>query len=679
MTSNLILSRGTAVVSMAPNRGSVHGQTRLTADPSNMRYEKNRLATFSSWPLNAPVPKERLAKAGFFYRGPPFRVECFSCGGTVDDWQFNEQAMLKHQRLYPQCPFVTHRSDNVPLLEGGGGGGSPIPAHDSGYSSSQSPPSSQGSAASTSPRSGFRFPLATGGSATPAAPGAPRSWDAFRLLKSERHRRRTFGAWPVDFISPDDLARAGFFSLNDGDKAQCIFCRGIVGGWELGDVPMTEHSRHFPQCPFVRGCEVGNVPDDGSSDSEGELDDTLRENVQLGGEDEVGYRIDYRTRSVAESSPCSRLTSSHMNVQTPLGSEQTSDLTQLGISEHQAPIHPSYATVESRLRSYQYWPPALAQKPRQLAEAGFFYAGVSDHVKCFHCDGGLRNWVPGDDPWTEHARWFSRCGFLRLVKGEDFIQDVLRHNPPQEAPPEGEQPATADTQVKRRPFSDEEVERMMEDAICKTAVELGVAREAVKRVLKERLESTGLPFTDLSSVLAMAVDHTQATYQPPTSSSAGASGVSGHARATSTLSAASTMSADSGMEDARSQDEEMEEAQSEPTTPQGSEVAMTSQLSNESSQTLTNGSSSGSNSGANTPKLLPGGGSTPVSGQSGSLEEEYIRLKEQKQCKVCMDEDVGVVFLPCGHLITCVNCAPALRDCPLCRQPIRGTVRTYLS
>ena len=46
-------------------------------------------------------------------------------------------------------------------------------------------------------------------------------------------------------------------------------------------------------------------------------------------------------------------------------------------------------------------------------------------------------------------------------------------------------------------------------------MELGVAREAVKRVLKQRLESTGLPFTDLSSVLAMAVDHTQATYQPP--------------------------------------------------------------------------------------------------------------------------------------------------------------------
>ena len=308
MTSNLILNRGAPVVRMAPNRGSLHGQTRLSAELSNMRYEKNRLSTFTSWPLDAPVPKERLAKAGFFYRGAPYRVECFSCGGTVDEWQFNEQAMLKHQRLYPQCPFVTHRSDNVPLLEGGGGG-SPIPAHDSGYSSSQSPPSSQGSsAASTSPRSGFRFPqLATGGSAVPAAPGAPRTWDSFRFLKSERHRRRTFDAWPLDFISPDELARAGFFSLNDGDKAQCIFCRGIVGGWELGDVPMTEHSRHFPQCPFVRGCEVGNVPDDGtSSDSGGELDDTLREPVPQFGHDEVGYRIDYRTRSVAES--CEYLT-----------------------------------------------------------------------------------------------------------------------------------------------------------------------------------------------------------------------------------------------------------------------------------------------------------------------------------------------------------------------------------
>ncbi|KAF5901533.1 lck-interacting transmembrane adapter 1 isoform X1, partial [Clarias magur] len=35
-------------------------------------------------------------------------------------------------------------------------------------------------------------------------------------------------------------------------------------------------------------------------------------------------------------------------------------------------------------------------------------AGQSDNVKCFFCDGNLRNWEPGDDPWQEHAKWFPR-------------------------------------------------------------------------------------------------------------------------------------------------------------------------------------------------------------------------------------------------------------------------------
>ena len=43
------------------------------------------------------------------------------------------------------------------------------------------------------------------------------------------------------------------------------------------------------------------------------------------------------------------------------------------------------------------------------------------------------------------------------------------------------------------------------------------------------------------------------------------------------------------------------------------------------------------------------------------LIDENTRLKEQKTCKVCMDAEVGVVFLPCGHLVVCVDCAPSLK------------------
>ncbi|KAH9510064.1 hypothetical protein Btru_043410 [Bulinus truncatus] len=53
-------------------------------------------------------------------------------------------------------------------------------------------------------------------------------------------------------------------------------------------------------------------------------------------------------------------------------------------------------------------------------------------------------------------------------------------------------------------------------------------------------------------------------------------------------------------------------------------------------------------------------------------------LREQLRCKICMDKDVEVVFLPCGHLVSCAECAGALNDCPVCRKPLKGTVRAFI-
>ncbi|XP_045198939.2 baculoviral IAP repeat-containing protein 7-A-like [Mercenaria mercenaria] len=60
-----------------------------------------------------------------------------------------------------------------------------------------------------------------------------------------------------------------------------------------------------------------------------------------------------------------------------------------------------------------------------------------------------------------------------------------------------------------------------------------------------------------------------------------------------------------------------------------------------------------------------------------SLKEENQHLKEQMMCKICMDKDANIVFLPCGHLVSCVECAHALRKCAVCRTVIQGTVRAY--
>ncbi|XP_052080097.1 baculoviral IAP repeat-containing protein 7-like isoform X2 [Mytilus californianus] len=61
-----------------------------------------------------------------------------------------------------------------------------------------------------------------------------------------------------------------------------------------------------------------------------------------------------------------------------------------------------------------------------------------------------------------------------------------------------------------------------------------------------------------------------------------------------------------------------------------------------------------------------------------SLEEENRNLKDQQTCKICLDEPVTIVFLPCGHMAACINCAPALRRCPICRAFIKGTVKAIM-
>ena len=61
------------------------------------------------------------------------------------------------------------------------------------------------------------------------------------------------------------------------------------------------------------------------------------------------------------------------------------------------------------------------------------------------------------------------------------------------------------------------------------------------------------------------------------------------------------------------------------------------------------------------------------------LMEENLSLKRQTMCVICRNEIVSVVFLPCGHICCCADCSPAMKDCPLCKTFVKGTVRTYLT
>ncbi|KFP74885.1 Baculoviral IAP repeat-containing protein 7-B [Apaloderma vittatum] len=280
-------------------------------------------------------------------------------------------------------------------------------------------------------------------------------------MRNEARRLRTFRQWPsTSPVSARDLVKAGFFFVGPGDEVQCFCCGGVLMDWRPGDCPTAEHLKFFPSCKFICGEDVGN-----------------QEMFPL---QEIFDTVDGQFLSLLQGID---------NEETALPNE---------------PEYPEMVTEEMRLTTFQNWPQYSDMHPEQLARAGFFYTGQADVVRCFYCDGGVRNWSFGDDPWREHAKWYPGCDFLLRTKGSEFVSSVQ-----------------------------------------------------------------DLGFCFFPSF---------------------------------------------GKDESRM-----------------------------------------------------------------STEEQLRRLQEERMCKVCMDRDVSVVFVPCGHLVACGECALNLRLCPICRAVIRGSVRTFMS
>jgi len=99
----------------------------------------------------------------------------------------------------------------------------------------------------------------------------------FMLLRVERARRRTFHAWQNGAVSPRDLARDGFYFTGVDDVVQCVFCLGVLDGWYVEDddgiprdqYPARRHRHQLSYCPFVRGFDVHDVPDNDHDEPEG--------------------------------------------------------------------------------------------------------------------------------------------------------------------------------------------------------------------------------------------------------------------------------------------------------------------------------------------------------------------------------------------------------------------------
>jgi len=57
-------------------------------------------------------------------------------------------------------------------------------------------------------------------------------------------------------------------------------------------------------------------------------------------------------------------------------------------------------------------------------------------------------------------------------------------------------------------------------------------------------------------------------------------------------------------------------------------------------------------------------------------KSEFIR--EQKLCVICSAKEKSIALAPCRHMCVCSNCATSLKQCPLCRQPIKNRMKIFI-
>ena len=58
------------------------------------------------------------------------------------------------------------------------------------------------------------------------------------------------------------------------------------------------------------------------------------------------------------------------------------------------------------------------------------------------------------------------------------------------------------------------------------------------------------------------------------------------------------------------------------------------------------------------------------------------KQKTDNVCKICCDNEIDTVLVPCGHIVACGTCASILKregQCPICKKFIFLVVKTYVA
>ncbi|XP_066501219.1 baculoviral IAP repeat-containing protein 2 isoform X2 [Hoplias malabaricus] len=612
------------------NSPFLRGLCRNSA-PADLQYDNTselfRISTFAKFPSTAPVTERSLARAGFYYTGIGDRVQCFRCNVTAENWQSGECPAEKHKQLSPNCTFIQSLPSTANLLSSSHSAFSPL--RNVAVLQINAPVSSTTSASSTAASTSGQTDEQAGylnmgfSNLTPSSPLSSRG------VEDMSHQRPPACHNPSMRREQDRLDTFQNWTVATVTPAELA----KAGFYYLGQGDRVA-------C-FSCGGHLSNWEPGDRAVSEHQRHYPNCRFVR-------GDRAD--NVSIATSSGLANVS------------------------------NPAMQQCEERLLTFVNWPARIPVRPDQLAKAGFYYVGRNDDVKCFCCDGGLRCWESGDDPWVEHAKWFPRCEYLLQEKGQEFVHQIQARFPRlfEQLLTNGDNNSRefVDPPVVHLGPGEERSEDaiMMNTPVVKAALEMGFERSLVKQTVQSKILTSGENYKtvqELVSDLLSAEDEKREEEKELFAEEMASDGFTflkkHHTALTQRLKSVQSLM-DHLLEENVISQKEYDTIRNCTSVKQqtGQLIDLVLSKGNAAAEVFRNWIKK------NDVFLLRELMDLP-------MEEQLRRLQEERTCKVCMDKEVNIVFIPCGHLVVCKECAPSLRKCPICRGLVKGTVRTFLS
>ena len=667
------------------------------------KYE-NRLRTFNTWPRDSAVHIKDLVEAGFSYTGETDFVFCYCCQLRIGNWKDTEEPLKRHETENASCPYLAHRRK---LLEAG-----PMQLKQARPSPNHPITSVEGIGL------GPKFSLLKFSS---------QSNDKTKLVEPGRSALTAHKEPRENSDRKKETYESDVFTTNQREQNDCNSSVVFVDNCQVDiDTQNNELTvRQEPQSIKHNARRTADFP---------KLIMPQQRCENFPSNEFVLPNSTSPRRVVNETSPQLRMSPVFPNPQhSPSGRSlqlhEPSILAHSGsnrstpeprdpftLREYSIPgidqaqrfngtITSRAADMRnknSRLNTFLTWPQDVPVQPLALADAGFYYLRKDDGVRCYKCNISLRNWKDDDIPWTEHAKWSPNCP---LVKEHTSSPSYFCGGFPEQSSSQmprtnraNRSPLSAGAYALPSPsehLSSSNTSRYstMNESSSPSTHRYSTANQAQFEIQSGfRMIGSGNVITE-SAHMSHGIPNSRTTNRESSRNSTSNRssleiqiGSLSNEDVDSLLDAGFTLETISKVQKLCFQNTHGYFDSVETIADAIMHFRETGNLqdhpikSNPTNNVDQNQNDHAKNTQENS--AVPPITTQSQAGQNEEhmdLKRELDRVREMQLCKICMDEQVGVVFLPCGHLMTCPACSVGLEQCPLCRATIESSSRIYLS